>query len=55
VAHAEAGGAVGPATTLALAPGDRLGIGLDTAAADAPLGLLAISVDAAEQAGEPAA
>jgi fumarylacetoacetate (FAA) hydrolase len=55
VAHAEAGGAVGPATTLALAPGDRLGVGLDTAAADAPLGLLAISVDAAEQAGEPAA
>jgi hypothetical protein len=31
---------------LRLAPGDRLSIGFDTAAADAPLGQITLSVDA---------
>jgi fumarylacetoacetate (FAA) hydrolase len=43
-----AGGAETPSMQLSLAPGDHLVLGLDTAAADAPLGRITLSVDAPE-------
>lgn len=55
VAPGSAEAAEGLPTTITLAPGDRLVIGLDTAAEDAPLGHLAISVDAPAEATGPAA